>query len=100
MQSTGRLKFENEEYNFCAEDLVDCGEIGRGNFGAVNKMLFRRTGRVMAVKRIRLVISLIFTFPQYIFFPKPHTGGGVDIKSILILLNNWGRKSVGMKSQT
>ena len=55
MQSTGKLKFENEEYSFGAEDLVDCGEIGRGNFGAVNKMLFRRTGRVMAVKRIRLV---------------------------------------------
>ena len=57
VQSTGRLKFENEEYNFCAEDLVDCGEIGRGNFGAVNKMLFRRTGRVMAVKRIRSTVE-------------------------------------------
>jgi len=32
---------------------MDCGEIGRGNFGAVNKMLFRKAGRVMAVKRIR-----------------------------------------------
>ena len=55
VQSTGKLKFENEEYNFCAEDLMDCGEIGRGNFGAVNKMLFRKAGRVMAVKRIRYI---------------------------------------------
>ena len=46
--------FDDGEHNFGAEDLVDCGEIGRGNFGAVNKMVFRRTGRVMAVKRIRL----------------------------------------------
>ena len=53
VQSTGKLKFEDCEHNFCAEDLVDCGEIGRGNFGAVNKMMFRKAGRVMAVKRIR-----------------------------------------------
>jgi mitogen-activated protein kinase kinase 4 len=53
VQSTGKLKFEQEEFAFCAEDLVDCGEIGRGNFGAVNKMRFRKAGRVMAVKRIR-----------------------------------------------
>ena len=53
VQSTGKLKFDQEEYCFCAEDLVDCGEIGRGNFGAVNKMRYRKAGRVMAVKRIR-----------------------------------------------
>ena len=54
VQSTGRLKLSaGEEYEFCAEDLVDRGEIGRGNFGAVNKMLFRKAGRIMAVKRIR-----------------------------------------------
>ena len=34
---------------------MDCGEIGRGNFGAVNKMMFRKAGRIMAVKRIRWV---------------------------------------------
>merc|ERR1719429_676882 len=33
VQSTGRLKLSaGEEYEFCAEDLVDRGEIGRGNF--------------------------------------------------------------------
>jgi hypothetical protein len=53
VQSTGKLKFADDEHNFCAEDLVDCGEIGRGNFGAVNKMMFRKAGRIMAVKRIR-----------------------------------------------
>ena len=56
VQSTGKLQFEDGEHNFCAEDLVDCGEIGRGNYGAVNKMRFRRTGRLMAVKRIRYCI--------------------------------------------
>ena len=53
VQSTGRLKLEDQEYPFGAEDLIDCGEIGRGNFGAVNKMMFRKAGRIMAVKRIR-----------------------------------------------
>jgi len=57
VQSTGRLKFEKEEFDFCAEDLVDYGEIGRGNFGAVNKMLFRKSGRIMAVKRIRSTVD-------------------------------------------
>ena len=59
VQSTGKLKFsETEEHHFCAEDLVDCGEIGRGNFGAVNKMMFRKAGRIMAVKRIRFGQSI------------------------------------------
>lgn len=57
VQSTGKLKFADDEHNFCAEDLVDCGEIGRGNFGAVNKMMFRKAGRIMAVKRIRSTVE-------------------------------------------
>lgn len=58
VQSTGKLKFSDmEEHHFCAEDLVDCGEIGRGNFGAVNKMMFRKAGRIMAVKRIRSTVD-------------------------------------------
>jgi len=57
VQSTGKLKFQDEEHQFCAEDLVDCGEIGRGNYGAVNKMMFRKAGRVMAVKRIRSTVD-------------------------------------------
>lgn len=57
VQSTGKLQFDDGEHNFCAEDLVDCGEIGRGNYGAVNKMRFRRTGRLMAVKRIRSTVD-------------------------------------------
>ena len=62
MQSTGKLKFsETEEHHFSAEDLVDCGEIGRGNFGAVNKMRFRKAGRIMAVKRIRFVFQHLST---------------------------------------
>lgn len=57
VQSTGRLKLEDQEYPFGAEDLIDCGEIGRGNFGAVNKMMFSKAGRIMAVKRIRSTVE-------------------------------------------
>ena len=34
-------------------DLEDQGEIGRGAFGSVNKMVHKQSGRRMAVKRIR-----------------------------------------------
>lgn len=37
-------------YDFGAEDLQDMGEIGRGNFGSVSKMLHIKTSTVMAVK--------------------------------------------------
>ena len=54
VQSTGRLKLSaGEEYECCAGDLVDRGEIGGGDLGAVNEGLFRNAGRIMAVKRIR-----------------------------------------------
>jgi mitogen-activated protein kinase kinase 4 len=33
--------------------LLDLGEIGRGGFGSVNKMIFKKTEKQMAVKRIR-----------------------------------------------
>jgi len=57
VQSTGKIKFDNEEYELSSDDLSDCGEIGRGGFGCVNKMHFRKTGRVMAVKRIRSTVD-------------------------------------------
>lgn len=37
-------------YDFTSDDLQDLGEIGRGGFGTVNKMLHRRSDTVMAVK--------------------------------------------------
>lgn len=46
-----------EEYDFTSEDLQDLGEIGRGAFGAVNQMIFKRTNTVMAVKRIRSTVD-------------------------------------------
>ena len=58
--STGKLKFDGLEFDFVAEDLADLGEIGRGNFGTVNKMTFNKTGcpdKVMAVKRIRSTVD-------------------------------------------
>ena len=67
--STGKLKFDGVETDFVAEDLtgteitdniyitllilfltllifflLDLGEIGRGNFGTVNKMTFSKAG--------------------------------------------------------
>lgn len=33
--------------------MVDLGEIGRGGFGTVNKMVFKKNNKIMAVKRIR-----------------------------------------------
>ena len=39
-----------ETYEYSSEDLVDLGEIGRGAFGSVNKMLHRQSQTKMAVK--------------------------------------------------
>ena len=55
--STGKLKFDGMEQDFRAEDMGDLGEIGRGNFGTVNKMTFRKANKVMAVKRIRSTVD-------------------------------------------
>lgn len=57
-QSTGKLKVSPELiYDFTSEDLQDLGEIGRGAFGTVNKMVHRRSSMVMAVKRIRSTVD-------------------------------------------
>ena len=39
-----------QEYDFTADDMQDLGEIGRGNYGTVNKMKHKATDTVMAVK--------------------------------------------------
>lgn len=58
MQATGKLQMNpNEVYDFTSEDLQDLGEIGRGGFGSVNQMIFKRTNHVMAVKRIRSTVD-------------------------------------------
>lgn len=46
-------------YDFTSEDLQDTGEIGRGAFGTVNKMIHRKSNTVMAVK-VSLVVHFIF----------------------------------------
>ncbi|CAG9536534.1 unnamed protein product [Cercopithifilaria johnstoni] len=52
--SAGKLRFSaDEEYEFTCNDLIDKGEIGRGNFGTVSRMLHIKSGNVLAVKRIR-----------------------------------------------
>ncbi|XP_067951691.1 dual specificity mitogen-activated protein kinase kinase 4-like [Watersipora subatra] len=58
IEATGKLKISPDQiYDFTAEDLEDIGEIGRGNFGTVNKMLHDKSHKVMAVKRIRSTVD-------------------------------------------
>lgn len=59
MQSTGKLQLSpNLVYDFTSEDLQDLGEIGRGGFGTVNKMVHRISDTVMAVKVYNSILSL------------------------------------------
>lgn len=37
-------------YDFTSEDLLDQGEIGRGGFGNVNRMIHKKSNTIMAVK--------------------------------------------------
>jgi len=46
-------------YDFTAEDLIDQGEIGHGNYGTVNKMYHERSGTVMAVKVTTSCIDIL-----------------------------------------
>jgi len=65
MQTTGKLQLSTDRvYDFTSEDLQDLGEIGRGGFGTVNKMIHRESNTVMAVK----VGDWIFTFVHIILF--------------------------------
>ncbi|KAI5723645.1 hypothetical protein M8J76_009100 [Diaphorina citri] len=58
IQSSGKLKLSPDTvYDFTSEDLQDLGEIGRGGFGTVNKMIHRSSDTVMAVKRIRSTVD-------------------------------------------
>ena len=55
IESSGKLKIAGEQHcDFTAEDLRDLGEIGRGAYGSVNKMVHKPTGQIMAVKVRRL----------------------------------------------
>lgn len=51
IESSGKLKISPEQHwDFTAEDLKDLGEIGRGAYGSVNKMVHKPSGQIMAVK--------------------------------------------------
>ncbi|KAL0278547.1 UNVERIFIED_CONTAM: hypothetical protein PYX00_000343 [Menopon gallinae] len=54
---SGRLEVKDAVYDFTSDDLQDLGEIGRGDFGTVNKMVHKKSSTVMAVKRIRSTID-------------------------------------------
>lgn len=54
IESSGKLKISPEQHwDFTAEDLKDLGEIGRGAYGSVNKMVHKPSGQIMAVKVTR-----------------------------------------------
>lgn len=58
IESSGKLKLSPEQHwDFTAEDLKDLGEIGRGAYGSVNKMMHNPSGQIMAVKRIRSTVD-------------------------------------------
>lgn len=57
MTSVGKLQISGSTYDFTSDDLQDLGEIGRGGFGTVNKMVHRKSGMVLAVKRIRSTVD-------------------------------------------
>uniref|UniRef100_A0A803XS23 mitogen-activated protein kinase kinase n=1 Tax=Meleagris gallopavo TaxID=9103 RepID=A0A803XS23_MELGA len=58
IESSGKLKISPEQHwDFTAEDLKDLGEIGRGAYGSVNKMVHKPSGQIMAVKRIRSTVD-------------------------------------------
>ncbi|MED6251772.1 Dual specificity mitogen-activated protein kinase kinase 4 [Ataeniobius toweri] len=58
IESSGKLKISPEQHcDFTAEDLRDLGEIGRGAYGSVSKMVHKPTGQIMAVKRIRSTVD-------------------------------------------
>ncbi|XP_071241763.1 dual specificity mitogen-activated protein kinase kinase 4-like isoform X5 [Salvelinus alpinus] len=57
IESSGRLKTAGGDCDFTAEDLKDLGEIGRGAYGSVNKMVHKPSNQIMAVKRIRSTVD-------------------------------------------
>lgn len=58
MESWGKLKLSSEQHwDFTADDLKDLGEIGRGAYGSVNKMVHKPSAHIMAVKRIRSTVD-------------------------------------------
>jgi len=58
LHSSGKLKISPElTFDFTADDLEDLGEIGRGAYGTVNKMLHKRSSTAIAVKRIRCTVD-------------------------------------------
>ncbi|XP_005098777.1 dual specificity mitogen-activated protein kinase kinase 4 isoform X2 [Aplysia californica] len=57
-RSTGKLQISPEvTFEFTSDDLKDLGEMGRGNYGFVNKMIHEKSDTIMAVKRIRSTVE-------------------------------------------
>ncbi|XP_031821386.1 dual specificity mitogen-activated protein kinase kinase 4 isoform X1 [Sarcophilus harrisii] len=63
IESSGKLKISPEQHwDFTAEDLKDLGEIGRGAYGSVNKMVHKPSGQIMAVKVERMCLKKVLHF--------------------------------------
>ncbi|KAG7239801.1 hypothetical protein INR49_028389 [Caranx melampygus] len=73
IESSGKLKISPEQHcDFTAEDLRDLGEIGRGAYGSVNKMVHKPTGQIMAVKGdcwicMELMSTSLDKFYKYVY---------------------------------
>ncbi|MEQ2189702.1 hypothetical protein GOODEAATRI_028053, partial [Goodea atripinnis] len=79
IESSGKLKISPEQHwDFTAEDLKDLGEIGRGAYGSVNKMVHKPSNMIMAVK--------VFALFHHPLFCSLHS----DIKPSNILLDRNG----------
>lgn len=66
MQSTGKLQLSPDcVYDFTSEDLQDQGEIGRGGFGTVNKMIHRVSDTCMAVKVSKKKKQYFYIFSHF-----------------------------------
>lgn len=58
----------SQVYDFTADDLTDLGEIGRGAFGTVNKMVHEKSHLEMAVKVRRSCVRNVLLDVAYVLF--------------------------------
>ena len=71
-----------QQVEFTADDLRDLGEIGRGGFGTVNKMVHRKSNTIMAVKvtlnslKLWGYVTILRNLPMMLFFIFHHSSLG------------------------
>merc|ERR1719300_1845519 len=75
LQSSTSITIEGQKFEIEADDLESICELGRGAYGVVEKMKHKRTGTILAVKRI------------------PHTVDQLETRRILMDLDTGMRSS-------